>query len=651
MGWMKWFPLAAILLALGTVPAISVSPDSGEPGTEFVVTGSGFEPGERVKVLWDGANLGGTTKTDADGAFSYSGTVPDAAAPGAHTIAAEAVGGGASKTRVSFTVTSGSTSTSSTVTSTTTTPTTTPSTTAATSPSTTLAGSAAPTAQPQKAETTPSDDAESTDAGSPDDSESAPTGRAPLSGEYAGPPGSPRRSSAAGGVDGPVGDRPAAGFEDDEGVRSSGGLIIALAIIGVVAAATFLLWGRRKRDPEERDADQASTSETVEALPPMSASELEMSGSGWARQMIEMNPEGEIAAIAASSGRLIGVGAVTDGSGEGETSVWTSDGGVVWKSVSRMDVIGAAVVLTWKVGVLMTISYESGGQLRTACWRSSDGHDWEPLIGEGNSSSLAGVSFEGATEFGEVVVAWGRDSEGTGAWFSRDGANWQPSDLQGSFDLIDGTGDELLAFGRDPRERRALVARSTDGLSWEELDRQSRKVFEGASVASLTSFQGGVVAGGTDITRGIGALWVSDEGSTWHRIPFEPEVGTSITHVAVVNGDLLAVGTDTGRSGGGRGMPIVWESSDAISWSKVPVPRKMFADAVVDSVLPSAGSILMCGRLSDNRDGGRPSTVPVSWRWEPEQLVHADSSQTGHTTDHPVDEKVELVAAAGVERS
>ena len=54
---MKWL-VAVVLLMAQAAPAISVSPGSGPPGADIRVVGSDFASGERVKVLWDGANLG-----------------------------------------------------------------------------------------------------------------------------------------------------------------------------------------------------------------------------------------------------------------------------------------------------------------------------------------------------------------------------------------------------------------------------------------------------------------------------------------------------------------------------------------------------------------------------------------------------------------
>jgi hypothetical protein len=648
---MKWLSLVAILLALETVPAISVTPQSGEPGAQFVVTGSGFEPGERVKVHWDGANLGGTSRVDTDGKFTYSGAVPDTAALGAHTIEAEAVGSGAGSASVSFTVGTGATSTSSTVTSTTSPPTTT---TSPTVSSTTSSGAGSSTAERQTSETTASGATGSTALTSADDSGSTPTDSAAVFGETTDPPGDPRDTSVEAGdplVGDSLAENPQAGSSGDRDARSSAGLFVALAVIGSVAAGTFFFWGRSRRDDEEQRNDQFPPSEEGLPLAPMSAADVLMNESGWAREMMALTPDGEITSLVATREGVIGVGTAIGSGGVAETSVWQSDDGVTWEGVAGLGVVGAAVPIVWRDGVLVTVSHEEAGGMRTACWRSDDGRSWEQLTDGGVAASLTGVSIEGAVALHDLVVAWGRDTDSPGVWLSGDGADWQRSTLQGGFDLMAHAGPGLLAFGRDLRERRFVMAYSADGVSWDEVDlHQSRMIFEGASIAALTAFQGGLVAVGTDITRGSGAVWVSDDGTGWYRAPFDPGVGTSIDYVSALEGRLLAVGTHTGRSRAGRGMPIIWESHDATSWGQIPVPEDVFSDAAVTALHLSSASILACGALWDKRGGVETASVPISWRWAPERKSQAGSRPGHDSMDQPVEEDTEVAAAGGVVR-
>ena len=163
-----------------------------------------------------------------------------------------------------------------------------------------------------------------------------------------------------------------------------------------------------------------------------------------------------------------------------------------------------------------------------------------------------------------------------------------------------------------------MVTRSSDGASWDELGGKSAASLEEASVATFVSFQGGIVAAGSDHLLGTGAIWVSDDGSFWHRVPFEPDAGTSIEYLAALGDRLLAVGSDSRRRRGGRGTVVMWESEDAVSWKQVAV-SELFSNAVANSIASSDESILVFGTLFEDRDGAQLETIPVSWEWTPTQ--------------------------------
>ncbi|MGH9281228.1 MAG: TIR domain-containing protein [Acidimicrobiales bacterium] len=57
-------------------PAVTISPDSGPPGTQVTVTGTGFGANETVDVRFHASEVG-TTQADAAGAFSLVVTVPN----------------------------------------------------------------------------------------------------------------------------------------------------------------------------------------------------------------------------------------------------------------------------------------------------------------------------------------------------------------------------------------------------------------------------------------------------------------------------------------------------------------------------------------------------------------------------------------------
>ncbi len=70
--------------------AVSVSPPAGAPDTRATVSGSAFTPLVPVDLCWDGEGCSGLGSTipDGTGEFSVAITIPSAAAPGGHSIAA-----------------------------------------------------------------------------------------------------------------------------------------------------------------------------------------------------------------------------------------------------------------------------------------------------------------------------------------------------------------------------------------------------------------------------------------------------------------------------------------------------------------------------------------------------------------------------------
>ena len=75
--------LAAPALAAGT---LGLTPSQGVPGDEFQVSGDGFEAFEKVKLRWDGKGFGPPVRTNADGAFTTTRSVPVDAPPGKYIV-------------------------------------------------------------------------------------------------------------------------------------------------------------------------------------------------------------------------------------------------------------------------------------------------------------------------------------------------------------------------------------------------------------------------------------------------------------------------------------------------------------------------------------------------------------------------------------
>jgi len=87
--------LAAFLLALAVLPpatalaaaSLGLSPTAAPPGSSVTVGGTGFGPGETVRIAFDGSALRSVV-SDGSGAFGTSVVIPSTATPGPHAVTA-----------------------------------------------------------------------------------------------------------------------------------------------------------------------------------------------------------------------------------------------------------------------------------------------------------------------------------------------------------------------------------------------------------------------------------------------------------------------------------------------------------------------------------------------------------------------------------
>ena len=81
--------LATVLLAVPALAAgtLGLTPSQGVSGDGFQVSGGGFEASEKVKLKWDGKGFGSPVRTDANGAFTTTRSVP-VDAPGKYIVSA-----------------------------------------------------------------------------------------------------------------------------------------------------------------------------------------------------------------------------------------------------------------------------------------------------------------------------------------------------------------------------------------------------------------------------------------------------------------------------------------------------------------------------------------------------------------------------------
>lgn len=377
-----------------------------------------------------------------------------------------------------------------------------------------------------------------------------------------------------------------------------------------VAGGPIFWWWRRNRSRQ----DQPDTAGVVLGDATASADvalSVEQSEGAWSRHPIELTPAGKLVGLMSMSEGYVGFGETTGADGDERAAVWASPDGLAWEALTILDPGRASIGLPWRGGLLVLGSVVT--HPFTACaWWSDDGRSWRQLTGP-DDPILAGVTFDGAAASHGVVVAFGRGVRGPGAWASTDARAWELSALRGGIDLVAAVADGFVAFGRHLDERRPLLALSPDGLTWAEPSPDSLFMFEGIALAVVESFGGGLVAAGTDKMKGAATVWVSDDGTRWHRTPFDPDPGTSIEHLVLVGERLVAVGSDAGRRRTGRpGSVAVWESTDAVTWERTEA-AEIFTSAQATGLVVGQSSVLIAGTLVAGHGSPWPGAQQVIW--------------------------------------
>jgi hypothetical protein len=124
----------------------------------------------------------------------------------------------------------------------------------------------------------------------------------------------------------------------------------------------------------------------------------------------------------------------------------------------------------------------------------------------------------------------------------------------------------------------AAVWTSVDGITWSRVP-HDEEVFGGVGGQQMTSVTvggPGLVAVGSD---GDAVVWTSVDGLTWSRVPHDEEVfggagGQQMTSVTAGGPGLVAVGSDGDLEQ--TADAAVWTSDDGITWSRVPHDEEVF---------------------------------------------------------------------------
>ena len=147
---------------------------------------------------------------------------------------------------------------------------------------------------------------------------------------------------------------------------------------------------------------------------------------------------------------------------------------------------------------------------------------------------------------------------------------------------------------------------SPDGLRWTLAADQIEAVW----ISAVTEGGPGLVAVGAtgetpptsppDVAILMAAVWTSPDGTTWSRVPSQPDVlgGPGLQEmgsVAAGGPGLVATGHDEGPSGDAL---VVWTSVDGITWSRTSDHARPDAKGSIETVLRLYG-------FDGSRPGGR----------------------------------------------
>lgn len=260
------------------------------------------------------------------------------------------------------------------------------------------------------------------------------------------------------------------------------------------------------------------------------------------------------------------------------------------------------------------------GDSRAAVWTSTDGmlwravqvdeHDPDPAEREVMMDVTVGAA-------GLVAVGFEQDSSGSRAavWTSVDGLRWtraphQPAFEAARYQVMNGIasgGPGFVAVGWAEYDHatdraNAAVWISEDGRRWQRIpnDDDVFGVAGAEGMLDVTSVPTGVVAVGRDGPNAT--VWTSPDAVTWSRIAHDESLfggGQTIWSVAVGGPGLIGVGYGNSISGGDEQEgAIVWTSVDGVHWTRIPLPEA--PSTLFHAIAGDRRSLVAAGSVNTN---------------------------------------------------
>jgi hypothetical protein len=313
-------------------------------------------------------------------------------------------------------------------------------------------------------------------------------------------------------------------------------------------------------------------------------------GRTWSRVPGEELGPGVIDDVAAGGPGLVAVGLSRS---HLVGAVWTSRDGLTWTLAPDDPVFDGARIRGVAAGGPGLVAV---GVLHRA-WFSSDGLTWDlasvpvvpPDVYLGDNGQMPQVNMSDVAAAGDRLVAVGSmmmndNSDEAVVWTSADGLTWTDVPLDGkvfplgsSVQEVTGGPEGFIAIGEDARTAAAMWA-SEDGLSWRRVGSDNDPFRSslpepdgsGVSLSEVTTGNGGYVAVGTGHApcNGVSgcsieaAIWTSQDGSSWLRVPAgpvfvasdpSPSEATGATHVVSFGSEFVVLGSFEGSG-------VVWIS-------------------------------------------------------------------------------------------